>query len=334
MKNNKKQWVHALYLLVFVGVIAAIGSFFTSAPGKSVPAEVPNSEETAFAKRLRTHVGILTENGERRAKARSSLDNANEYIYNQLRRMGYQVVQREFTVSGMPYTNLEVEIPGASLANEVVVLGAHYDSHRKSPGADDNASGCAILLEIAREMNGQTSARTLRLVFFALSEWPHQRTDEMGSRHWVRGAVQRGDDIVAMLSLDSLGVYLDRPGSQSYPLPLNFYYPDTGNFVGFLGNMSSRGLLKKSVRLFRNARRMPAEGLTVPGWMPSVSASDHWSFWQEGIPAVLVTDTMGWRNDLHHGELDLVGELDYERMALVVSGLVEVCRGLTRPGSM
>jgi len=334
MNDNKKKWVQALVFLAFLGVVFLVGLFMTSAPGTSVPAATPSGEESAFAKRLRGHVQVLTELGERRSRSKNSLDRANEYLFSQLRRMGYQVVERPFTVKGMPYVNLEVELPGGSLGNEIVVVGAHYDTHRKSPGADDNASGCAVLLELARELRGQSNPRTLRLVFFALSEWPQLRTDDMGSRRWVLETTQRGDDVVAMLSLDSLGVYDDRPGSQSYPLPLKLYYPDTGNFVGFLGNLSSRSLLKKSVRLFRDARRMPAEGLVVPGWMPSVSTSDHWSFWQEGIPAVLVTDTMGWRNKSHHQPLDLSDGLDFERMALVVSGLVEVCRGLSLPGSI
>ena len=325
MHNKKKQWVQALYFLLFVAGVYLTGLYLTSAPGGSAPAVATQGEDSIDVKRMKRHVTALAEIGERRAKVKGNLDRAHEYIE---RRMGHQVVEQEYMLNGLTYTNLEVEIPGEGLANEIVVIGAHYDTHRKSPGASDNASGCAVLLDLAQRLRHEAGPRTLRLVFFTLGEWPHLRTDNQGSRQWLMAAKRRGDNIVAMLSIDSVGVFYDHPGSQSYPPLLNFYYPSEGNFLGFLGNISSRDLVRTSTKLFRDARRMPAESLIAPGWGPSVSMSDHWSFWQEGIPAVLVTDTMGWRNQSHHDPLDTADGLDYGRMVLVAEGMVEVCRGL------
>jgi Zn-dependent M28 family amino/carboxypeptidase len=258
---------------------------------------------------------------------------AAEILDAELRRMGHTVVERSFQLHGETFVNLEVEIPGSGSAREIVVVGAHYDTHRRSPGADDNASGCAVLLELARELRGQPSARTLRLVFFALGERPHLGTDEMGSRAWLRDAEKRGENVVAMLALDSLGVYYDAPSSQHYPFPLNFYYPDQGDFVGFLGNLSSRDMVHTCVRAFRETGRMPAEGLAAPGWVPGVKMSDHASFWRAGLPAVLVSDTMSWRNLNFHDPLDTGDYLDFERMARVVTGLLQVVRRLAMPAA-
>lgn len=331
--SRKQQWIHGLYFVVGLAGVFLVGSYATSTPGVSVPAAVLGTESPA-AKRMLRHVTELSEGGERRLRVKDNLDRAREYLSGQLTRLGYKVKEQEYEVEGMTFTNLEVEVRGGALADEIVVVGAHYDSHRKSSGADDNASGCAVLLELAQELRHDPGPRTLRFVFFTLGEWPHLRTDDMGSRRWIQAAKHAGDDVVAMLALDSVGVYYDQPNSQSYPPLLSFYYPSAGNFVGFLGNVSSRDLLRKSVQLFRDARRMPAEGLIVPGWAPSVSMSDHWSFWKEGIPAVLVTDTMGWRYGSHHGPLDTRDGLDFERMTLVVESLIEVCRGLRMSPSL
>jgi Zn-dependent M28 family amino/carboxypeptidase len=332
--SKKKQALHALVLLVMAGAAALCTSYMTATPGASHPAGPLSLDEEACAKRLKRHVEELTKIGERRAKTAGSLKRAEEYLFLELRHAGFYPDEQRFGVRGDQFQNIQVEVAGLSSPKEILVVGAHYDTARRTPGADDNASGCAILIELARALRGNPGPRTVRLVLFSLGESPHLGSEEMGSRAWLRASEQRGEKIAAMLSLDSLGIYSDAPGSQHYPLPLNFYYPDRGDFVGFLGDLRSRDLVRACVRSFRDAGRMPAEGLAAPGWLPGMSSSDHWAFRRSGIPAVLVSDTMGWRNLSDHGPLDLAPSLDYASMARVVTSLVQVVRDLQRPTAL
>lgn len=210
----------------------------------------------------------------------------------------------------------------------MVVVGAHYDTCYDTPGADDNATGVAALLELARALREVELRRTLRLVAFVAEEPPHFGTDDMGSRRYAALCRERGDRVVAMLCLETLGYYSSAPGSQRYPAPLDLLYPDTGDFVAFVGNLRSRGLVRRAIGAFREAAVAPSEGIAAPALLPGIAWSDHWSFWREGFPAVMVTDTAPFRNPNYHGGADLPGSLDLERLALVVLGLERVLREL------
>jgi Zn-dependent M28 family amino/carboxypeptidase len=246
--------------------------------------------------------------------------------------MGYQVRRQGYEINwlkGRPCYNLEVEIRGTVHPDEIVVIGAHYDSEIDTPGANDNASGTAALLALARTFAGVKPNRTLRFVAFVNEEPPFFWTRNMGSLIYARQCRARNERIAAMLSLETLGYYSDEPGSQRYPLPLlGRIYPTTGNFVGFIGNIRSRSLVRTAVNNFRRAALCPAEAAFLPAWVTGVSWSDHWSFWHEGYPAVMVTDTALFRYRWYHTPEDTPDKLNYERMTLAVEGLKNVVANL------
>jgi Zn-dependent M28 family amino/carboxypeptidase len=253
---------------------------------------------------------------------------AAQYIRGVFEQAGYSVREQAFTSSGRTVKNLEAELPGGSRKDEIVVVGAHYDSVTGTPGANDNASGVAALLALARSMRAHQPARTLRFVAFVNEEPPYFLSWEMGSRQYARAAKGRGERIRAMLSLETIGYYSDEPGSQAFPLPFRMGYPEAGNFIAFVGNMGSRGLVREAVGSFRAHARFPSEGIAAPAAIPGIGWSDHWSFWQEGYAAVMVTDTAVYRYPRYHTGLDVPEALDYERMARVVAGLTHVVADL------
>jgi len=296
-------------------------------PGKSWSDQVPplSAEEQLIHDNLKRHVVMLAEQiGERNVWNAQALLGASRYIRQTLENLGYQVRVQSFESAEMTVQNLEVELPGVRLPEEVIVFGAHYDSVLGTPGANDNASGIAALLEIARLMAGKKPARSLRLVAFANEEAPFFDSDEMGSKVYAKRASQRNEDIKAMVSLEMIGHYSDKQGSQRYPFPLGFFYPDTANFVGFVGNLSSRRLVRQALGAFRASTAFPSEGLAAPSWVTGVAWSDHWSFWQAGYPAIMITDTAFFRYEHYHRPTDTPDKLDYQSMARVTKGLVDV----------
>lgn len=176
-------------------------------------------------------------------------------------------------------------------------------------------------LALARRFADRQPARTVRFVLFVNEESPYFQTEAMGSLVYARECRQRGDNIVAMFSLETIGYYSDRPGSQQYPWPLSAVYPSTGNFIAFVGNIASDHLVKQVVESFRRHAQFPSEGGALPGVIPGVGWSDHWSFWQAGYPALMVTDTAPFRYAHYHSAEDAPDKLDYESTARVVVGL-------------
>ncbi len=214
--------------------------------------------------------------------------------------------------------------PPAAGRGGIVLLGAHYDSAHHSPGANDNASSCAAILEIARRLAGRQGERTLRLVFFATEEPPFFGSEVMGSQVYARASRAAGEEIEAMFALDSLAFYSDEPGSQRYPALLRPFFPKRGDFLAFASNLGSRRLLRRTIASFREAAAFPTEGLAAPAWVSGIGWSDHASFWQQGYPAVLVTDTALFRDPAYHRSKDTAERLDYLRLARVTEGLIRV----------
>ena len=226
------------------------------------------------------------------------------------------------------WPNIEVTFEGTDPTLESIVLGAHYDSCYKTPGADDNASGVAALLEIHRWLSTQPqTARTIRLVFFANEEPPHFKRDTMGSLQYARMAHARGDRILAMFSLEMLGYYKTEPGSQKYPSVLKALYPDTGDFVAFVSSWTYGAITAQSARLFGAQSPMHVESYTGP-IIPGVDFSDHWSFWQMGYPAIMITDTSFFRTPHYHKPTDTPETLDYPRMAQAIEGVAKMTYAL------
>jgi Zn-dependent M28 family amino/carboxypeptidase len=292
---------------------------------------LPDIAPTAEAVRKHVHT-LAGDIGERNVWRASALAAAEDYIAREWRSQGYEVGAQRYETNGADCANLEVVIPGASRPDEIILAGAHYDSVQGSPGADDNASAVAALLEIARLLRCARPARTLRLVAFVNEEPPFFFFGEMGSGVYAKAARGRGDDIRVMFSLEMLGCYSDAPGSQSYPPFLRYFYPDRGDFVAFVSNLRSRHALKGAVAAFRAVSDFPCESAALPAWVPGVSWSDQLCFWRERYAGVMVTDTAFYRYRYYHTAFDTPEKLDYARLARLTEGLAATFLGLAECG--
>ena len=302
-------------------------------PGKSFTGPLPplRQEEVVLAGALRRDVETLAgEIGERNVWRYQALLTAGEFIAASLKQAGYEVRRQDYEVGGRICSNLEVELAAANPSRDIVIIGAHYDSVFGCAGANDNATGTASLLALARAFAGRQISRNLRFVAFVNEEPPHFQTDAMGSLVYARRCRQRGEEVVAMLSLETIGYYSDQEGSQSYPAPLSLFYPTTGNFICFVGNLSSRRLTREVVASFRAHAAFPSEAGALPAGIPGVGWSDHWAFWQQRYPAIMVTDTALFRYPQYHSEEDTPDRIDYERLARVVAGLQRVVEDLVK----
>ena len=307
-------------------------------PGKNVSkAGSLSLDEIALREQLRANVQKLAgEIGERNMWHYAQLNAAAEFIESSFTQAGLRTRRDSYEMRGQPCHNIEAEIPGNR--PEIIVIGAHYDSVFGSPGANDNGSGAAALLALAQRFAARETERnpaprtpnkTLRFVAFVNEEPPYFLSGEMGSQVYARRCKERGDKISAMISLETIGYFSDAPHSQTYPSPgLGLFYPKVGNFIGFVSNVKSCALLRRVITLFRKNAKIPSEGASLPAFIPGVSWSDQWSFWQHGYPAIMVTDTAPFRYPYYHSSNDTPDKLDYDRFTLVVSGMEKVIQEL------
>ena len=324
----------ALRLGIFFAVafILCVGAWscMIRMPGTSYSGGLPplTPKETELASALRQDVEELAVRiGIRNTLAHDALSRSADWVEGRLKAVGYSVSRQTFEVSGKAHHNVEAEIAGGP---EIVVVGAHYDSVIGCPGANDNGSGTAALLALAKALSGSKPERTLRFVAFCNEEPPHFMTDTMGSMVYAKRCRERGERIVAMLSIETIGYYSDEKGSQEYPFPLSSFYPSEGNFIAFVGNISSRALAREAIASFRKRVKFPSEGAALPGWMPGVGWSDHWSFWKQGYPAIMITDTAPFRYPHYHTTEDTPDKIDYDRFARVTAGVELVVRDIAR----
>ncbi len=267
-------------------------------------------------------MGILAGDiGERNVFRPHALQAAEDYIRETWRSQGHAVLEQRYETHGVSCANLEVILPGTLGPERILLVGAHYDSVRGSPGANDNGSGVAALLELGRLFQGAGLRHTLRLVAFVNEEPPFFLTAHQGSMRYARRARRRGEDIRLMLSLETMGYYCDAPGCQRYPPLFRFFYPDRGDFIAFVANWHSRKVMRRLARCFRAASDFPLEHVTSTALVPGVGASDHFSFWLRRYRALMVTDTAYYRYAHYHRASDTPERLDYERLAAVTLGL-------------
>jgi Zn-dependent M28 family amino/carboxypeptidase len=301
-------------------------------PGTSYRGDLPPADEAllSLAAELRQDVKRLAVDiGERNVRYRpKQLAQAADLIEARFTAAGCAVTRQEYKVGDTSCCNLEVEVIGTAHPGEIVLVGAHYDTVPGTPGANDNTSGIAATLALARRLAGGKTERTLRFVAFVNEEKPYAHTKLMGSRVYARRCRERGEKVTAMLSLETIGYYDDTPGSQKYPPPLGLLYPSTGNFVAFVGNMASRDLVRRVVGTFRTHEQFPSEGGAFPALVPRIGDSDHASFWKEGYKALMVTDTVNFRYPYYHTPEDTIDKIDFERLARVVRGLAKVVEEL------
>jgi hypothetical protein len=313
-----------------VAVIGLVWWFGMRMPGKNVSrAAILTPTELSLRAELVADVRMLADDiGERNMARYPQLIAAADFIESSLTRAGFQPRRDSYDLHGHACHNIEAEIRGTS--PQIVVLGAHYDSVFGAPGANDNGSGIAALLGLARRFAARPTSSTLRFVAFVNEEPPYFQTSQMGSFVYAGRCKARGDQITAMISLETIGYFSDAPHSQTYPAPgLGVFYPTIGNFIGFVANTHSRALLHRVMSIFRAQGKLPSEGAALPSFIPGVAWSDQWSFWQHGYPGVMVTDTAPFRYPYYHSATDTPDKLDYDRFALVVGGMEKVIEDLT-----
>jgi len=318
-------------LIAVVAILALLWWFGVKMPGKNISKAAPLSpDEVTLREELHADVQKLAgEIGERNMWHSPQLNAAADFVENSFSGAGLHPRRDSYELRGQACHNIEVEIRGTR--PEIILIGAHYDSVFGSPGANDNGSGVAAMLALARRFAGRKTEHTLRFVAFVNEEPPYFFSGEMGSLIYAGRCRARRDKIAAMISLETIGYFSDAPNSQTYPSPgLGVFYPKVGNFIGFVSNVHSRTLLRRVIGLFRKDAKIPSEGAALPWFVPGVSWSDQWSFWKHGYPGIMVTDTAPFRYPYYHSANDTPDKLDYDRFALVVSGMEKVIEGLDK----
>lgn len=284
--------------------------------------------------RLFRHVDMLAGIiGPRHPGKRGSMEATAAYIDAELKAIGLTVARETYSVGGQPTDNVVVNIPGTTRPNEIVILGAHYDSTPATPGADDNGSAVAVMIETARLLHEIVPSRSVRFVAFACEEAPYFHTGEMGSMIHAQGCTQRGENVVAMLCLEMVGYFVDHKNSQQVPpaIPkwLRWLFPSRGNFLAAVANPQSWKLCWQFRRGFKKATRFPLFSIVLPERIPEIHLSDHRGFWLEGFPALMLTDTSFLRNPNYHLRTDTADTLDYDRMAQVTIGVASAVRRIS-----
>lgn len=302
---------------------------FSTAGVENLPP--PDAELDALVQTLRRDVEVLADEiGPRCLLDRpEKLAQAASYIQRRMESLGYLVDRCEYSAWGHEVVNLAVQRLGPCRADQIILVGAHYDTVFGAPGADDNATGIAALLALAERFAQVQPSRTLRFVAFANEEPPFFHTQAMGSFVYAQRCQRRGESISAMICLESLGYYDSRPGSQQYPLPLGDAAPSEGNFIAFVSNEESEPLLRHVADLFDQTGAFPWAAATLSEDVPGAAFSDQWAFWRQGYPAVMVTDTAMYRNPHYHTSNDTPDKIQWDRFARVVRGLEAVVRALT-----
>ncbi|WP_142850377.1 M20/M25/M40 family metallo-hydrolase [Telmatospirillum sp. J64-1] len=273
----------------------------------------------------RTVVHLASEIGPRNIHHYGALCAAQNFITRAFKEAGLPPVLQTYETRGRTFANIEAEIRGESRSREIVIIGAHYDTHKHSPGADDNASAVAALLELARHFSTSRTARTLRFVAFTNEESPFTHGKDMGSRVYAERCRARGEKVVAMISLEMLGCYSDREGSQLLSLGGRLL-PRKGNFLALVANKHSQSLLAGVEEVLGRQGRLPYQSLVLPTHLPGAWSSDHWSFWKAGYPALMLTDTARLRNSHYHGRGDTPEKIDISRLSKAVEDMKPVIR--------
>ena len=316
------------WFILLLGLFLTVFALYSEGTTKEEKSMIDLKKTT---ERLQDHLTTLTKTiGERSVFLPDNLKKTEEYIETFYQDIGLTVHCEPYQYQNFTVANVVAEISFCENPTKRFILGAHYDSVTGTVGADDNASAIAVQLETARHLNGLKGHKDLDLavkfVSFPLEEPPCFGTRHMGSRVYVMKAWKEKEKIDGMICLEMVGYTCHDPGCQSYPFPLMFFgYPEQGNFIGIVGNLSSRGFTKALFRTFRRNPELPVVELTVPlgGWMlPSVRLSDHSSFWDRGYKAVMITDTAFFRNPHYHLSSDTMEKLDYVFMAELVESLL------------
>lgn len=320
-------------VLVTVAALALAARYSMALPGRNHTGPLPpaTSEETDLAARLERHV-VAIASVPHNIKHYAALEEAARYIERTLEDFGYRVSRQIFTVADRQVRNIEAtrEPRSGEPASPSLVIGAHYDSYGDAPGANDNGTGAAAVLELARLLKAWQPTHTrLRFVLFVNEEPPYFRTEAMGSLRYARSLHERGEKVRGMINLETIGAFSDEPGSQKYVWPLTLVLPDKADFIAFTGLTGSRPFLHEVVASFRSHTAFPLIGGYGPDLVvPGIGWSDHWAFSKFGFPAVMLTDTALFRYPHYHLPSDTPDKISYDRLARVTKGVERVVRTL------
>ena len=324
-----------LYALLIVALVVVAALFYPLVKIKMSASVI--HPETRFIpasseKALYEHVHALSVAiGPRSIQEYGKIREAERYILMFLEGKGIPFALQGYDHEGKRYNNIIVTLEGSSHREESVIIGAHYDTVSGTPGADDNASAVAVLLELCRDLKDYRPERTLRMIFFVLEEPPSFMTPVMGSHVYAQQALDRGENIHAMISLEMLGYFNETEGSQAYPVPgMRWLFRDRGDFIGVVGNIHSRELTLAVAETLKAGSTLPVEHLVALPFILGVGSSDHGPFWKMGFPAVMVTDTAFYRNPNYHSARDTIETLRFDKMSQLVCGMVHVVEYLTK----
>jgi Zn-dependent M28 family amino/carboxypeptidase len=289
---------------------------FTASTQNGVPME------TSEANLLSTVKYLSEEIGERSYRDVPELNKAADYIENAFRSYGCTPARQAFGYRGKTYYNIISEVKGTNQAKkEILIIGAHYDTVVGTPGADDNASGVAGLLELARLTASQPAERTIRFAAFSLEEPPAFGTNNMGSYAYAKSVKEENVKVFGMISLEMIGYFCEEKGCQEYPPVVGWFFPSKGDYISFVGNFSSGSFTKKVKESFLSTSRFPIESLNTFSSITGVDFSDHRNFWIFGFDAFMMTDTSFYRNPNYHQAEDTLEKLDFKKMREFVAGL-------------
>ena len=330
----------AILIAALAVVIGGAIYYMAGVPGRSYRGPLPplTADERTLVPRLQGHV-VAIASREHNVAHYDELEKSARYIETTLESYGYAVNRQRFDaddfVSGSrSVRNIEVVIEprDAGPATETIVVGAHYDSAPGAPGANDNGSGVAAVIELARLLGDlkDSAARRIRLVLFVNEEPPYFRTEQMGSWQYASSLAARKERVVAMYSLETIGYFSDKPGSQRYPSLFGLIFPDRGDFLAFVGTLAARPLVRASIASFRAHTIFPTIGGVAPSSIPGIDWSDHWAFTRHGFPAIMLTDTAPFRYPYYHTAFDTPDKVDVGRLARVVKGIARMVRDAAR----
>lgn len=268
--------------------------------------------------------------GQRNVRRSGSLRNAGEWLGRWLGSMGLEPTFHDWTVGGQRCSNIEVVFPGGISRDEIVVIGTHYDSYRSSPSANATASGTVALLQLIDRMKDKSFSRTVKFVFFCNGERPQQGTEDAGPVQYAKAAKERGENIVGVLTIGSVGAWSNEPDSQDYLFPWNLMWPSTGDFVSIMGNPGSRELVERATTAWKTSCSLPLVSGSVPSWVPGIQAGDHDAFQAEGFSAILLSDTGAARYEDIRTVYDQFHRIDYEGLARLVLELEDFLPAFVR----
>ena len=310
-----------LKISIWLAVLAIVTLWFViTQPFVGSIDRVPNIDSNPA--RLRQHVVSLSEQLPAQYSGYELQMQKAAYVFERMSQYTRRVRYQRFEVDGVEYRNVLGSLGEDKAGCTVLVIGAHFDTYENMPGADDNSSGVAGLLEMMRQMQNTPMRCPIEFVAYANEEPPFFRTENMGSYVHAESLENRGLSLELMISVEMIGYYSDEPDSQTYPIGLMKYlYSDKGDFITVVGDFDNMGVVRETKKIMASQMSMPVYSINAPKSLVGVDFSDHLNYWNRGMPAIMVTDTAFYRNPWYHTNKDLADTLDFTRMADVVNGL-------------